>query len=153
MHISTFFPFLAGAAELLWVDFGGARVTVLCHVLVALTKAPSWVCVPSCWDLLFPLGLLQRGERTAGPWKWRGTARVSVAARPWLLPQPCGKSHASWWRGPFLFPTSLLGSYVPNFCESLRNLSLLCIRGFREQNLNYDVTATIPASSICFINV
>lgn len=118
----------------------GAWVTALCQVLVALTKAPSWNYVSSCWDRLFPLGLLQRGERTAEPWKWRGTAGVSVAAGPGL---PGGG-------GPFL---SQPGSYVPNLCESLRNACLLCIGGFREQNLNYDVTITILASNICFVSV
>lgn len=55
--------------------------------------------------------------------------------------------------GPFRSRPSLLGSHVPNLCESLRNVSLLCIGGFREQNLNYDATVTILASNICFVNV
>lgn len=140
MHISTFFSFLAGVAELLWVDIDGARVAVFCHVLIALNKAPSWKCVPSCWDRLFPLGLLQQGERTAEPWKWQDMARVSATAGPWLQPQPCGKSHTPRWRGSFSFPTLTAGL--------AHSVSLLCIRGFREQNLNYDVTVTILASNI-----
>lgn len=139
MRISTFFPFSAGQQNCSGLTFGGLGHCALSGSRCFNQSAFLELCLILLGSPLSSWASAAR-RKDSRALKWRGTAGVSVAAGPGL---PGGG-------GPF---HSQPGSYVPNLCESLRNACLLCIGGFREQNLNYDVTITILASNICFVSV
>lgn len=87
----TFFPFLTRVVGLLWVDFGGGLgyCALLCCCCCNQTTL-----LGLCSILLnspLPLGLLQREERTAVPWKWQGMVSVSVVTGPGYWHSHAGK--------------------------------------------------------------
>lgn len=76
------------AVGLLWVDLGGAWL--LCFVVIALTRQPSWDCVSSCCNhlLLSGFGSKKRGQWCLGSHKaqlllvsWQGPRKVVDTCR------------------------------------------------------------------------